>query len=92
MDISGIHVQPLAAATPANPVEQTPEHQELIQAVKALNAAGMFGDQNELLFRMDRQAHRIVLQVVNRDTQEVLSQVPPEYILRMAEDLKDAKG
>lgn len=90
MDISAINrlVQPLAATAPVAPVEQPAEHREIIQAVKALNAAEMFGQQNELLFRMDRQAHRMVIQVVNRETQEVVSQVPPEYVVRMAEDLR----
>ena len=41
-------------------MEQPPEHREIIQAVKALNAAEMFGQQNELLFHMDRQSRRIV--------------------------------
>ncbi len=91
MDISAIHLQPLAATAPVAPVAQPPEHREIIQAVRALNAAEMFGQQNELLFHMDRQAHRIVLQVVNRETQEVVAQVPPEYVLRLAEDLKQQK-
>ncbi len=90
MDVSAINrlVQPLAATAPVAPVEQPPEHREIIQAVKALNAAEMFGQQNELLFHMDRQSRRIVVQVVNRQTQEVITQVPPEYVLRLAEDLR----
>ena len=90
MDVSTINrmVQPLAGAAPVAPVEQPAEQREVIQAVKALNAAEMFGQQNELLFHMDRQARRMVLQVVNRQTQEVVTQVPPEYVLRLAEDLR----
>ena len=90
MDVSAINrvVQPLAATVPVAPVEQPLEHREIIQAVKALNAAEMFGQQNELLFHLDRQARRMVIQVVNRQTQEVVTQVPPEYVLRMAEDLR----
>lgn len=89
MDLSGITpaMQPQAATSVA-PVQQPPEYREVIQSVKALNAAEMFGQENELLFRMDRQARRMVIQVVNRQTQEVVSQVPPEYILRLAEDLR----
>lgn len=90
MDVGAINrlVQPLAASAPVAPVEQPAEHREIIQAVKALNAAEMFGQQNELLFHMDRQARRMVIQVVNRQTQEVVTQVPPEYLLRLAEDLR----
>lgn len=88
MDINSIgrSVQPLAAASVA-PVEHTAEHHEIVQAVKALNATEMFGQENELLFQMDHQARRVVIKVINRNTREVLCQVPPEYVLRLAEDL-----
>jgi len=90
MDFSAINrtAPPLAGAAPVAPVEQPAEQREVIQAVKALNAAEMFGQQNELLFHMDRQSRRIVIQVVNRQTQQVVTQVPPEYVLRLAEDLR----
>jgi len=90
MDLSSVSntMQAVSAASPVTPAEQPAEHREVIQAVKALNATEMFGQENELRFQMDRQSRRVVVQVVNRKTQEVVSQVPPEYILRMAQDLK----
>jgi uncharacterized FlaG/YvyC family protein len=90
MDVNSVNsiLQPMAATAPVTPAEQPPEHREVIQAVKALNATEMFGQDNELLFQMDRQSRRWVVQVVNRKTKEVLSQVPPEYVLRLAEDLR----
>lgn len=88
MDVSSINMQPWTAAAHVAPVEIHPAQREVIQAVKALNAAEMFGQENELLFQMDRQARRVVVQVVNRETREVVSQVPPEYLLRMAEELQ----
>ena len=90
MDVNAMNglAQPLAGAAPVAPVQQPAEQREVIQAVKALNASEMFGQQNELVFHMDRQARRMVIQVVNRQTREVVTQVPPEYILRMAEDLQ----
>jgi uncharacterized FlaG/YvyC family protein len=30
----------------------------------------------------------MVVKVVNRTTKDVISQIPPEYVLRLAEDLK----
>ncbi len=91
MDVGAINrlVQP--ASAPVAPVEQPAEHREIIQAVKALNAAEMFGQENELLFHLDRQARRIVIQVVNRQTHEVVTQLPPEYVLRLAEDLRSPR-
>ena len=44
----------------------------------------MFGPENELRFLKDPQTHRIVVKLVNRTTHEVLSQLPPEYVLRLA--------
>lgn len=90
MDISGINrnVQPLATAAPVAPPQQSPEHREIIRAVQAVNASEMFGQENELVFQMDRQVHRMVLRIVNRKTREVVSQVPPEYVLRLNEDLQ----
>jgi len=90
MDVSAVNsnVQPLAANAPVQSVEQPAEQRDVIKAVKALNATEMFGQENELQFQTDRQTRRMVVQVVNRKTKEVLSQVPPEYVLRLAEDLR----
>jgi len=93
MDISAVHqsVAPLAAA-PVTPLEQSVENRDVVQAVKALNATEMFGQENELAFRMDRQTKRMAVQVINRRTKEVVSQIPPEYVLRLNEDLHSPSG
>jgi uncharacterized FlaG/YvyC family protein len=89
MDVTAINrnLEPLVAAAAVAPVEQPVETRDIVQAVKALNATEMFGD-NELVFQMDRQARRMVIQVINSKTKEVLTQVPPAYVLRLSEDLK----
>ncbi|HUI77704.1 MAG TPA: flagellar protein FlaG [Bryobacteraceae bacterium] len=93
MDISAIsHSGELPVAAPVAPVEHSTEHRDVVQAVKALNATEMFGQENELTFQMDRQARRMVVQVVNRQTKEVISQIPPEYVVRLSEDLKSPTG
>ena len=93
MDVSSVNsiLQVPAATASVTPVQPPAENREVIQAVSALNASAMFGDENELTFQLDRQARRVVVQVVNRKTREVVSQVPPEYVLRMAEDLKSGQ-
>jgi uncharacterized FlaG/YvyC family protein len=48
-----------------------------------------FGQDNELVFQMDRQARRMVIQVINSKTKEVVTQVPADYILRLSENLKN---
>jgi uncharacterized FlaG/YvyC family protein len=59
----------------------------LIRTVKGVDAASLFGDGSELTFAMDQETRRPVIRVIDRQTQEVLWQAPPEYVLRMAEFL-----
>ena len=77
-------------ASPPNPTpassKQSFESKQLLQAAKTVNASGVLG-QNELVFIVDRQTHRPVLRVVDRTTHQVVSQIPPEYVLRLAQDL-----
>lgn len=80
--------QSLAAAAVTAPPERSPEHREIIQAVKAVNASGMFGTNSELTFVLDHETRRPVVRIVDRDTNELIRQIPPEYVLRIAEDLK----
>jgi uncharacterized FlaG/YvyC family protein len=55
--------------------------------VKAVNASGMLGRDNELTFVLDRVSRRAVTRIVNKQTGEVVDQIPAEYVLRMAEEL-----
>ena len=61
MDIGAVQksVQPLAVAAPVAPVEKPAEHREIIQAVKALNATEMFG-QEKRAFTTTTQRHYAV--------------------------------
>ncbi len=79
--------QPLAAASAALPPEKLSEHRELVQAVKAMNEAELFGQDQELTFAMDRETRRPVVRIIDRKTNEVVRQIPPELVLRMARDL-----
>lgn len=67
-----------------------PEMRTLIQAVRAVNAAGFLGQDSELRFAYERGVKHPVMRIVDRRTQEVLSQIPPEAVLRMAEALKNS--
>ncbi len=64
------------------------DQKQVIQAVKAVNAAEYFGSENELTFVLDRNSHKAVVRIVNKSTHEVVDQIPNEVVLRMAEDLK----
>jgi len=89
MDVTAVNriaqAAPTAAVTPPDPGASA---RDVVPAVKALNQTEMFGQENELQFQRDQASRRMVIQVVNRKTHEVISQVPPEYVLRLAEGLK----
>jgi uncharacterized FlaG/YvyC family protein len=73
------------ASTQAAP-DLTSENRELIKAVKALNATDLFGSQSELTFVFDRETRRALVRVVDKQTRKVVMQIPPEYVIRMAEE------
>jgi len=77
-----------APAEPVLPQAASQDQRTLIQAVKAVNAVELFGQNNELTFIMDRATRRAVVRIVDRKSGEVVEQIPAEYVLRMAEELK----
>jgi hypothetical protein len=64
------------------------ENREVIQAVRAVNASGNLGEDRELVFSLDRQTRRPVIKIVNRNTSEVIRQIPNERVLQLAQDIK----
>jgi uncharacterized FlaG/YvyC family protein len=92
MDITAISrgLPDLHAPTPVATPEKAVENRQVVQAVKAVNGAEMFGEENELRFARDPTTNKMVIRVVNRKTSEVVSQVPEEYVLRLAEDIKQS--
>ncbi len=68
------------------PPEEAAQRRQLLQAAKSVNASGTLG-QNQLVFAVDPTTHHVIMRVENRDTGEVVLQVPPEDVMQMAEDL-----
>lgn len=94
MEITGVNrsVQTAPANTTPVPVDQAAQNREVVQAVKALNETEMFGQDNQLRFQKDQQTGKMVVQIVNSKTNEVISQIPSKYVLALAEDAKKSKG
>ncbi len=89
MDISSVNVSQPAPTSVSTPTQETrEENRDVIKAVKALNAAEKFGKDNELNFLMDRDSRKLLVRVVDRETKEVIRQLPPEHALRMAEEME----
>jgi flagellar protein FlaG len=90
MDLSSINPSAAHVAAPVAPSPtpaDTASHRTLIQAVKAVDAAELFGEENELTFVLDRTTKRPVARIVNRKTGELIRQIPPETVLRLAQEL-----
>jgi uncharacterized FlaG/YvyC family protein len=66
--------------------EQVAKDRELIKAVRALDSTELFGSNSELTFVFDRKIQRALVRVIDRNTQEVIMQLPAEYVVRMAEE------
>jgi uncharacterized FlaG/YvyC family protein len=89
MDLTAINNNAaLHAPAPAIPANQATEDRDIVQAVKAVNGAELFGQGNQLTIQRDPQTQRMVLKIVNQQTKEVVAQVPADSVLRLAEDLK----
>ena len=89
MDIAAMtRALPAAPAPTTVPVDVAAQNREVVQAVKALNRTELFGHDNQLRFQKDARTGRMIVKVVNSKTNEVVSQIPPEYVLRLADDLK----
>lgn len=91
MEITGLNGTSTALAaipTPAPiPPEQAANNRSLIQAVKAVNEAGTFGENNEITFQIDRNSRLPLIRIIDRSTNKVVEQIPAEYILQLAETL-----
>jgi flagellar protein FlaG len=90
MEIGSIQSSTQALAVVPSPMSatETVENQDIVQAVKALSETELFGQDNELTFVLDRETRKPVVRIVNRQTNEVIRQIPPESVLRLAEDLR----
>jgi len=64
------------------------ENREIIQAVRLVGAHVNVGSDNEMTFFLDRKTRQPVIKIVNRQTGEVVEQIPNERILRLADDIK----
>jgi uncharacterized FlaG/YvyC family protein len=87
MNISSISnvVSAHSASQPYEVKPPTQDQKALIQAVKAVNASQMFGE-NELTFIIDRAAQIAVVRIVNKKTGELVQQIPTEQVLKLAEE------
>lgn len=87
--ITGIGQPPPAVQTSAS-ADANNQRRELVRAVESVSNARVFGENSEVTFSLDRQTHRPLIRIVDRETHEVIQQIPAEYVIQLAESLKAA--
>jgi uncharacterized FlaG/YvyC family protein len=89
MNISSVQPIPFSDLTvrPRAP-EPAAQQAKLVQAVKTVNESNTLGNNTELTFVLDRATHRTLTRIIDRKTHEVVMQIPEEYVLRLAEQIK----
>jgi uncharacterized FlaG/YvyC family protein len=91
MDISSIGNLAAQIGVPVEPALPQPAGQDqraLIQAVSAVNSAQLFGQDNELTLGLAFKTRQAVIRIVNRETHQVVEQIPADQVLLLAERLK----
>jgi len=79
---------PGSVTTQSKPNQETAsERRSLASVARVVNESKVLGEGNELVFTLDASSHRMVARILDRTTQQVLEQLPPEYILRLAQEL-----
>ncbi len=66
--------------------EEKPEKQEVEQAVAEVNSFFQ-NEQRKLLFKVNESTGGVVIQVKDAQTDEVIKQIPPEFVVKLAEHL-----
>ncbi len=89
MDIGPISRTNLVAPVTSAPApqEDPASTRQIVTAVRALNEAELMGPNHQLTYTRDTKTQQPVIHVIERDTGQVVDQLPPEAILQLREDL-----
>ncbi|MGI6657719.1 MAG: flagellar protein FlaG [Desulfobulbus sp.] len=68
--------------------EKKMQPEELLQQVKALSQDGMYG----IRFERDNKTEALIVKLVDKKTDEVIRQIPPEELLTLSKRLKERSG
>jgi len=89
MDVSPLHNAPqiVAPSPTSGSAEQQAENLQLVQAVHAINAAELYGEESELTFVLERRTRRATVRLVHRRTRQMIREIPADQVLSMAESV-----
>jgi len=77
-----------AENTTAQPSAVVAQRSKLATAMQAINASNILGADNELTYVIDRATSMMAFRVIDRATHQVVAQLPPESVLRLAQELQ----
>jgi uncharacterized FlaG/YvyC family protein len=87
MAISPINLHALAALQPATPAASNATNREVAKAVKTLNENGTAGPGRAFSIAIDGKTKIPVVRIVDSSTNELIEQIPSQYILDLAEQI-----
>jgi len=82
-------VQPLGPAPSNADQEASARNRTLASAVRLLNDTGAAGSSHEFSIAIDPTTRQAVIRIMDRSTNEVVEQLPSEYLLRVARELTE---
>ena len=89
MGMNSIH--PVGLSAPAisgtTSAESGAMDREIVAAVRSANKSELLGQDRELTYRREPKTGRMVIQIVERSTGDVVDQIPPEVLLELRESL-----
>lgn len=74
---------PVLGIEPAAKLADAVAPRALITAVQAANRSELFGQDRELSFSRDSESHRLLIQIKDRKTGELVQQIPPKDLVDM---------
>ncbi len=82
-------LQPAVTAGPTTDPETAAVNRVVAAAAKILNDSGAAGNSHEFSIAIDPATRQAVVRIIDRSTQEVVEQIPTEYLLRIARQLSE---
>jgi hypothetical protein len=78
--------------SPAVPDTRSPnpptENQVLVQAVQGMNDSQLAGEDGEWTLAIDQQTRLPVIRIISRQTDQLVMQLPAEYVLQLQQILE----
>src|SRR5690348_5048477 len=75
-------------ASPTTSLDWTTNDRQIVSAVQWLKQAEWLGQERELTYLRDPKTGHFIIKILDRQTGDVIDQIPPETILRLVTELQ----